>query len=139
MIRTLAFGLLAVCAFGARAQSASDTVPPSLKDWRAWVLKDMEYRSCPVVGNQGSGIADAFVCAWPSRLTINTSADGATFSVRWQVDAPSWIPLPGDGEHWPQQVTVNNQRQPVVQYQATPALRLSAGTYEIAGRIPWRQ
>ncbi|MEP6484857.1 MAG: hypothetical protein ABJB01_10430 [Rudaea sp.] len=144
MIRTLAFGLLALCASGTHAQtvstpSAADAVPPSLKDWRAWVLKDLDFRSCPVLGNQSPESSDAFVCAWPSRLTINATAEGATFSIRWQVDAPSWIPLPGDGTLWPQQVTVNNQRQPVVLYQNAPALRLTAGAYEIAGRIPWRQ
>jgi hypothetical protein len=65
--------------------------------------------------------------------------DGATFSVRWQVEAATWIPLPGDVDHWPQQATVNNQRQPVVSRDGLPVMRLAPGSYDIAGRIPWHQ
>jgi hypothetical protein len=55
------------------------------------------------------------------------------------VDANSWVTLPGDGEQWPQQVTVNSQRQPVLEHEGQPALWLTPGSYEIAGKIPWHE
>ena len=51
--------------------------------------------------------ADAFRCVWPERLTLAVDARGGTFTQRWQVFADSWVALPGDLEHWPQDVRVN--------------------------------
>jgi hypothetical protein len=141
MFKALVFGVIALLSsVSAQSQSTADAgIPASLKDWRAWVLKDEEYRSCPFLGNVTPKTAQDFVCAWPSRLTINAQDDGATFSVHWQVEAATWIPLPGDSDTWPQQITVNNQRQPVVSREGLPVMRLAPGSYDIAGRIPWHQ
>ena len=141
MFKALTFGVaVLLSSINAYPQSTSDSaIPSSLKDWRAWVLKDEEYRSCPFLGNLTPKSAQDFVCAWPSRLTINAQDDGATFSVHWQVEAATWIPLPGDSDHWPQLVTVNNQRQPVVSREGLPVMRLAPGSYDIAGRLPWHQ
>lgn len=141
MFKAFVFGVAALLSsVNAYSQATADSaIPPLLKDWRAWVLKDEEYRRCPFLGNATPKAAQDFVCAWPSRLTIAAQNDGATFSVRWQVEAPSWIPLPGDADHWPLQVTVNNQRQPVVSREGFPVMRLAPGSYDIAGRIPWQQ
>jgi hypothetical protein len=140
MFKALVFGVIALLSsVSAQSQSTAEaTLPSSLKDWRAWVLKDEEYRSCPFLSNVSPKSAQDFVCAWPARLTINAADDGATFSIHWQVQTTAWIPLPGDLDHWPQQVTVNNQRQPVVSKQSAPMLRLAPGSYDIAGRIPWK-
>jgi len=141
MLRSIAFGLCACFAsVTAAAQSAPEaTVPPQLRDWRPWVLKDLEYRACPFLATQAPSGAGDYLCAWPGRLTINAVADGATFAIHWRVEAPTWVPLPGDEERWPQQVTVNGQRQPVMEHDGSPALWLGTGSYEVAGRIPWRE
>ncbi|HEX6833349.1 MAG TPA: hypothetical protein VF132_07445 [Rudaea sp.] len=132
---------LALCALPLAAQPANDAaIPPALKDWRPWVLKDQEFRACPFIANSSPKDASDYVCAWPGRLKLSTGATGATFAIHWRVDAPAWVPLPGDAEHWPQQVTVNQQRQPVLSIgSATPAIWLVPGSYEIAGTIPWRE
>jgi hypothetical protein len=140
MLRSLALILvmLASTTF-AQAPAPEVAVPPALKDWRPWVLKDLDYRACPfLAGHSPNGAAD-FVCAWPGRLTLASGADGATFSVHWRVEAPGWVPLPGDVEHWPQQVSVNAQRQPVLAVGDEPALWLAPGSYEVSGRIPWHE
>src|SRR5258706_3616101 len=113
MLRSLGLTLLAI-ASSVFAQTPPETpLPPTLKAWRTWVLKDLDYRACPfLAGHAPNGAAD-FVCAWPGRLTLASGADGATFSVHWRVEAQGWVPLPGDVEHWPQQVSVNALRQPV--------------------------
>ena len=99
MFKALVFGVIALLSsVSAQSQSTADaSIPSSLKDWRAWVLKDEEYRSCPFLSNVSPKSAQDFVCAWPSRLTINATDDGATFSIHWQVQTTAWIPLPEIG------------------------------------------
>ena len=51
MLRVLA-SFLAVCVVSTAAAAqpvpaAESSIPPGLKDWRAWVLKDLDYRACP--------------------------------------------------------------------------------------------
>ena len=31
--------------------TAADPIPAALRDWRGWVLKDQEFRSCPLLAN----------------------------------------------------------------------------------------
>jgi hypothetical protein len=141
MLRSIAcrLALLWLIPFGVHAQSASDAaIPPVLKDWRSWVLQDHAFRACPFLGTVRPDSPDTFICAWPSRLAINATSDAAAFTIHWQISAPAWVPLPGDSEHWPQQVTVNNQRQPVVAHDQFPALYLQPGSYEVAGKFAWR-
>jgi hypothetical protein len=145
MLRLLAIalGLSATMGF-AQPPMADASIPPALKDWRPWVLKDLEYRSCPFLASSASNEPTDFICAWPGRLNISSAANGATFSIHWRVDAPGWVPLPGDSEHWPQQVNVNSARQPVLAHAfadeaEAPSLWLQPGSYEISGRIPWQE
>jgi hypothetical protein len=119
--------------------AASDPIPAVLRDWRGWVLKDQEFRACPLIASAEADDADDFICAWPGRLGLDADANGARFVQQWRVDAPSWIPLPGDSENWPQDVTVNGQAAPVLQHDDEPHLRLVPGTYRIDGRIPWQR
>jgi len=118
---------------------AEAALPPALKDWRGWVLHDLEYRTCPFLANKAPNAAEDYICAWPGRLNLASRADGATFSIHWRVETAGWVPLPGDGEHWPQQVTLNAQRVPVLARDDVPMLWLQPGSYEIAGRIPWSE
>lgn len=142
MLRPLLIALCAVAfSTGIRAQPAvaESPLPQALKDWRPWVLKDLEFRSCPFLANSEPNAPADFICAWPGRLALASAADGATFSLHWRVEAPAWVPLPGDAEHWPQQVSVNAQRQPVLLHDAQPMVWLTPGSYEVAGRIAWRE
>lgn len=142
MIRSIVW-LLCLCGLSFTAMAgpapAEAAVPASLRDWRGWVLHDLEYRACPFLATQAPNGRDAFVCAWPGSLKLDADAGGATFSVRWRVDAPSWVPLPGDSYYWPEQVTINARAVPVVARQSLPAVWLSTGTYDLRGRIAWRE
>ncbi len=145
MLRLLAIALgLSTTIAIAQPPVADSAIPSALKDWRPWVLKDLEYRNCPFLANSASNEPTDFICAWPGKLNISSASAGATFSIHWRVDAPGWVPLPGDGEHWPQQVAVNATRQPVLTHAfaddaEAPALWLQPGSYEISGRIPWHE
>ncbi|MDR3389518.1 MAG: hypothetical protein P4L92_20930 [Rudaea sp.] len=148
MLRQLLIALCAVVfSTGIQAQAPGKDdvqIPSALKDWQPWVLKGLEYRGCPFLASSAPNEPADFICAWPERLILASTRDGATFSIRWRVEAPGWVPLPGDAEHWPQQVSVNAQRQPVLAHAVgdageAPALWLGVGNHEISGRIPWRE
>lgn len=136
------FCLLMLLAFTAATQAqapgaAADPIPAVLRDWRGWVLKDLDYRACPLIAAAAATQAEDFVCAWPGRLALDADASGLRFVQQWRVDAPSWIGLPGDAENWPQDVNVGGQPVPVLERDGNPHLRLASGSYRIEGRIPW--
>ncbi|MBS0556274.1 MAG: hypothetical protein JSR27_02540 [Proteobacteria bacterium] len=114
-------------------------IPSALRDWRAWVMHDLDYRACPFLATHAPNAAGDFVCAWPGTLHLDANAGGATFSIAWRTQAPSWIFLPGDAQYWPQQVTVNGQAQPVLEHGGAPALWLAPGSYAIRGTMAWRE
>lgn len=120
------------------AHAASPPVPAPLEPWRAWVLQDQEYRACPLIAGKPGKEPGDFLCAWPGRLSVNADAHGADIAEHWRVDADSWIPLPGDADHWPQQVTVDGRPAPVVNRQG-PSLRLDAGSHDVRAHIPWSE
>ncbi len=129
--------LLALMAAGV-THAAAPAVPANLDAWRGWVLKDQEFRACPLLaGNQGNSPTD-FVCAWPSVLRIDADAKGAAISQRWHVEVDGWVPLPGDHEHWPQQVSVDGKPVPVVD-RTGPSTWLTVGDHELRARIGWSE
>ena len=133
--------LLLLCnlAFAAPAPADDAAIPPVLRDWRGWVLKDLDFRACPFLATQMQDDANGHICAWPGRLKLDADANGAAFALHWRVDAPSWVALPGDAQHWPQQVKVNGQAQPVLDRAGSPALWLTPGGYDVVGAIAWRE
>lgn len=133
LMRRLCWSSLSLLAFAAQAQSP---LPAALEPWRGWVMHGEEFRACALITGKTGQAAGDFLCAWPGTLSLNADAGGAGFTQRWHVDAESWIPLPGDAEHWPQQVSVDGQPAAVVDH-GGPALRLGSGNHEIRARIPW--
>lgn len=136
----LALGVLLLAGLaGAAAAVAQPAIPDSLRGWEPWVLHGAEARTCPWLIGLDPAALDARVCGWPGTLTIDAGAGGASFRQRWQLAAESWVPLPGDLERWPEQVTVNGAPAALVARQGLPQLRLAAGAHEISGRIRWSQ
>ncbi|HZD53153.1 MAG TPA: hypothetical protein VE175_08905, partial [Woeseiaceae bacterium] len=71
-------------------------------------------------------------------LELSVTSDEARFSQSWTLyAADQWIPLPGDRERWPEAVTADGERIPVVMRKTGPAVRLPPGMHELAGRIAW--
>lgn len=134
-LRLAHFALLLLAAVAARAEPV---VPAPLEPWRAWTLRGQEFRACPLLAGKPAATAADFLCAWPGRLSVAVDAGGASVVQRWQVDADAWVPLPGDAEHWPQQVVLDGQPVAVVD-RGGPQVRLAAGSHELRARIPWRE
>ena len=59
------------------AQTAAPdaAIPPALRDWRAWSMKDLGYRACPFLASSSAKSPGDFVCAWPGRLTLASGVD----------------------------------------------------------------
>lgn len=128
--------LALLSAFAVQAQTV---VPSPLEPWRGWATHEQEYRACPLIaGTTGASAAD-FVCAWPGVLQLAVDGDGARFVQHWRVDAETWISLPGDAAHWPQQATLDGRPVPIVDRNGRPMLRAAAGDHELRAIIPWRE
>ena len=117
----------------APAGAAEPAVPPALYDWIPWVLHPQDQRDCPL----GTASDGSRICAWPGRLALDLGAQGGTFTQHWQVAAPTWVPLPGDAQTWPQEVRDGDQALPVVLHDGAPATWLAAGAHDLSGRFVW--
>jgi hypothetical protein len=136
-------GLVALVFTASLAANAQEAIPPQLRDWQGWVLRGEEFRRCPFARaaeatDEKTPIdANAYRCLWPERLQLTVDARGGTFSQRWQVFAPGWVELPGDGEHWPRDARVNGAAAAVVGVGDAPKLWLNPGSYTLSGRFEW--
>ena len=135
-------GVLALLAFTPVSDAApSDVyVPDELEPWVGWILHDRGYLDCPFYFVRQQSERDVFICAWPGELRLDVDETGAGFSQTWAVYGDDqWLPLPGDGNVWPEQVTANGQEAEVLLRGNTPSVRLAPGRYTISGRIGWTE
>lgn len=127
--------LLGVLAL--RVWAAPPDVPDSLQAWRGWALDQQEFRDCPIDHARQGHDAGDFVCLWPGVLELIADADGARFVVDWQLHTEAWVPLPGDGEHWPQEVQLDGQVVPVLTRGSIPQVWLKPGRHTLSGHLLW--
>lgn len=112
-------------------------IPSALQDWQGWVLEKHPDIHCPFLHNNSQRH-----CVWPSELSIEANAQGATFSQRADVYRDTWLTLPGAHGFWPENLTVvSGNLTPdnlvVRDYQGVPQLFLPKGRYDIKGSIRW--
>ena len=127
--------LLAACSAALAAPSIDPRVPEPLRAWEGWVLWGQDNRDCPSPYNN----AAKHFCLWPSRLALDVSASGARFDYSLTVFKESWVPLPGSGDHWPQNVKSNGALVPVVEHDGHPAVKLPAGAHRLEGGFSWKK
>ncbi|KPK38284.1 MAG: hypothetical protein AMJ69_08865 [Gammaproteobacteria bacterium SG8_47] len=125
--------LLAVVVPSQAAPLSAEQVPAPLQPWVDWVLHGEDDRHCPFLYSD----AKQRQCAWPTRLELILGADGGRFAQTWQVYRDSWITLPGDERHWPQQVSIDQAQAQVLERDGQPVVRLEAGAYRIGGEFAW--
>ncbi len=109
-------------------------VPAPLKPWVGWAL----WNDRDLVSPSPYNNAKQPLRLWPSRLTLDVQETGGRFDFQVVAFSEAWLPLPGGGEMWPLDVTVNGARLPVVEHDGKPALKLAPGEHEIAGSWRWK-
>jgi hypothetical protein len=135
MRRTITFVLIGILFTAyARANPLSpQQVPEPLTPWVNWVLQDEKELSCPFAYNSYGQKR----CSWPTQLDLDFTATKGSFAINWSVYQESWVVLPGDPKHWPQNVTINSKTAVVLERNGLPAIKLPAGTYQIKGDFFW--
>jgi hypothetical protein len=137
-MRRPAFAVLAWLLLHAGTGHAQQVgAPPELKPWESWVMYGEEFRRCPLRPAASGNDASAFACVWPGRMRVAVSSTGGDFSQRWRIYTDSWLTLPGDDGHWPEDVRVNGAVAPVVAREGAPHLRLPPGEYTVSGKFAW--
>lgn len=143
MRRPLSFGswigaLLALSLSAPAPALDPAQLPAALRDWVPWVRDGHEALDCPLLVGQPPDGEGARACAWPGELQFEADAAGARFGQRWTVYARTAVPLPGNGEHWPQGVRVDALAAPVVPAaDGTPRVWLEPGSHLVDGRYDW--
>lgn len=117
-------------------EAKATRIPDPLKPWQAWVLWNDDHRGCPTPFND----AKKHRCFWPSQLAVQVDKAGA----QWQLGITvfkdeTWVPLPGGAEAWPVEVKSGDAPLPVVEHDGKPAIRLPAGTHQLAGAFRWSE
>jgi hypothetical protein len=128
---------IVLLCLSATAFAQQPAIPADLKAWESWVMYGEEFRRCPVRNGVDATDAAAFVCTWPGRMRVAVSAGGGEFRQSWRIYADSWIALPGDSEHWPEDVRVDGTAAPAVEREGVPQLRLVEGEHTITGKFTW--
>ena len=130
--------LLLTCMLVSRADD-DVVVPAALKDWQQWVLKDQEFRHCPLSFAQAGNEASQFVCTWYGELALRVDKQGAQFTLPIDVYRDGFVALPGDETVWPSAVKAQNNALAVVAKDGVPQVYLNAGHYQLAGEFHWRE
>jgi len=96
--------------------------PKLLDDWQSWVLWDeTKYGGKPTAFDDKTKLMPQ----WYSTVEIKADAAGGSF--RFAVDSRSheWLPLPGDGPCWPQEVKIDGEKVPVLNREGVPCVELN--------------
>ncbi|MCA1851171.1 MAG: hypothetical protein LC647_01895, partial [Beggiatoa sp.] len=112
---------------------APEAVPEALKPWVPWVLHGLDDLGCPALFSDPR----ARRCAWPSAVELVLEDSGGTFEQSWAVYREVNVALPGDRQHWPQEVKLDAERTAVGERDGRPVLRLGLGNHRISGRFQW--
>ncbi|MGD2112717.1 MAG: hypothetical protein PVI50_04965, partial [Gammaproteobacteria bacterium] len=126
--------LLALLLAAGPAPTPAAATPADLEAWSDWVVQDIEDYGCPMYFN-----ADSRRCAFPGHLELALDAAGGTFRQTWHVYRETRVRLPGDREHWPLAVTLDDTAVAVTGHQGRPALTLERGRHRVQGRFRWAQ
>lgn len=125
-----------IFCMGISVSNAKETdIPSVLKPWKNWVLYGEEEKSCPTYYNNG----EEYCCIWPSRLILSLHSKEGTFEQQWLVLAEGWVPLPGNKDTWPMDVSANGEKIPVTERNGTPHINLKPGEYTVKGNYSWGQ
>ena len=104
---------------------ADESIPPQLRLWSDWVLQEHQDLICPV-------IKEVRTCVWPGELSIQAQSSGAEFELSVYLEVEAELRLPGNRDHWPQEVLLGG-KELVVSGEEYPHALLPAGKHTAPG------
>ena len=109
-------------------------IPPSLMEWKDWVLDDIKDRDCPVSYQNGST-----QCSWFRDISVALNGDRLEFnlSITLYKDKTK-IALPSANLAWAKDVEVDGKRAIVINHNLNAIVILDRGIHTITGFIPWK-
>src|SRR5262245_59830496 len=113
--------------------SAKVDVPDPLKPWTGWVLKGHESDLCPFF----NGSSASTLGRWTSPVALSLDDKRGSFSLQAKIFQEGWIVLPGDSDHWPQDVKAGGSSLAVVTKDGRPQAYVATGNYAITGSFNW--
>ncbi|OQY25487.1 MAG: hypothetical protein B6I37_00870 [Desulfobacteraceae bacterium 4572_35.2] len=131
--------LTPLSAVSAPIQAAQ--IPAELLPWQEWVMFGQQDQTCTTVWQNN----DQRRCRWPGELTLTINDAGGTFQQNWHMDREEWLLLPGNSQHWPQQVTLNGEPALVMRSDDSsygkdrPIVQVPAGQHIIKGQFSWQK
>jgi len=135
----ICFVLCLVSTLVAAKPFTKEQVPEPLKPWIDWVAEDNPELACPFLYNDGAQKR----CNWPTATQLDLTSSKGVFTTSGQVFKDTWVQLPGDPLHWPQNVTINKQAALVMEKDGIPAIKITtdgvASSYQIHGEFLWER
>lgn len=131
----LAGGVVWLLALSLIAAAGQPEVPQPLEPWREWVLSDVANLGCPSPFDD----ANERIAVWPSKLRLEVMAGGGNWRLELKAFGPSWLPLPGNADAWPQEVLLDGEAAAVVARGDVPSIRVSTGSHTVAGSFGWKR
>ena len=139
MVRRIIVALLLIVVSG---QASADPllpsgVPEALKPWVDWALWQDRDRMCPA---PGEGSSPGRVCVWPAALQLTLDGAGGRFTLTTETFSQHRIILPGNGDHWPEDVVVDGRPEPVTAgTDGLPGVWMASGAHVLTGRFRWER
>lgn len=131
MTRKIILSVVAVLIAVSSAWAKTE-IPEPLQPWTGWVLKGREAQLCPFFQG-GTGT----LCRWASPLALSIEDTKGAFSVHLRNFEEGWIALPGDADHWPQDVKASGSPLTVVEREGRPQIYVEKGSYAVTGSFLW--
>jgi len=132
-MRHHAYLSLLVASVALAAPLRPEEIPEPLRPWTRWVLRGQEWARCPFLG----GLSNVDRCSWPTRLELRVDDRAGEVTQQWRTYDEDWVPLPGEADRWPQEVTVDGRPAPVVAREEAPGVILTPGDHTIRARFLW--
>jgi hypothetical protein len=112
-----------------------EQIPPVLKSWTAWVSQGIPN----IHAARAHDDPTTRLTLWPTRLQLDSTATGASFSLELEGFARAWLDLPGAPGRWPEKVQLDGSPVPVVERAGRPAIRVEPGTHTVTGAFAWTE
>ncbi|MCB1206141.1 MAG: hypothetical protein KDN18_17905, partial [Verrucomicrobiae bacterium] len=114
--------------------AGGEKIPEDLKRWIPWVSEGLPDALAVRLHDDPA----TRISFWPSRLKLDASATGATFSLQVEAMGETWVLLPGGTGRWPESVQLDGKAVPVVARDGRPAIRVEASNrHTVSGSFAW--